>query len=266
MDPGSTPGISTKDRGRILCFRPMFKDYFNKIDDLCDVKGFSIKTMYKIGPKRDFPLFKIILNSDRSARRNGTVCITGGIHGDETAGPFGLLKFLENYKPNKDDPRLIILPVLNPFGFVNNCRTNQDGLNLNRHFFKWPSPRDVKKLKNLLRFEKIDLFMSVHEDDEERGFYIYQFGQSRRIANKIIDFLRSKTKVCTKPLIYNHKAKDGVVCGAFNDGSMEEWVYKKKKAKFSYCLEVPDCLPLKKRSEIVAELLMNIVGRLELRK
>lgn len=72
--------------------------------------------------------------------------IVCGQHGFEKAGPFGLYYFVRelvnNYRNNptlmylRNWCRMIIIPLMNPYGFNNNVYTNANGVNLNRN---WPT-------------------------------------------------------------------------------------------------------------------------------
>ena len=72
--------------------------------------------------------------------------IVCGQHGFEKAAPFGLYYFVRelvnNYRDNeflmylRNWCRLIIIPLMNPYGFNNNSYLNANGVNLNRN---WPS-------------------------------------------------------------------------------------------------------------------------------
>lgn len=72
--------------------------------------------------------------------------IVCGQHGFEKAGPFGLYYFVRelvnNYRNNptlmylRSWCELVIIPLMNPYGFDNNVYVNANGVNLNRN---WPT-------------------------------------------------------------------------------------------------------------------------------
>ncbi|WP_373398653.1 succinylglutamate desuccinylase/aspartoacylase family protein [Algoriphagus halophilus] len=79
----------------------------------------------------DLPIFI------RSAKKPGpVVLISGGIHGDEINGIATAKKILEEVDENLDLRKgtLIIIPLVNIYGFLSNSRTFPDGRDLNRSF------------------------------------------------------------------------------------------------------------------------------------
>jgi uncharacterized protein len=79
----------------------------------------------------DLPIFI------RSAAKEGpVVLISGGIHGDEINGVFTAKKILEEIdsKLKLLKGTLIIMPLVNIYGFLSNSRTFPDGRDLNRSF------------------------------------------------------------------------------------------------------------------------------------
>lgn len=60
---------------------------------------------------------------------NPNVLIIGCFHGDEPQGQF----LIEEYNKRKAS-NMLFVPCLNEFGFLNNVRTNENGVDLNRNF------------------------------------------------------------------------------------------------------------------------------------
>ncbi|MBN7816607.1 succinylglutamate desuccinylase/aspartoacylase family protein [Algoriphagus pacificus] len=79
----------------------------------------------------DLPIFI------RSSKEPGpVVLISGGVHGDEINGIATAKKFLEEIDENLEllKGTLIIIPLVNIYGFLSNSRTFPDGRDLNRSF------------------------------------------------------------------------------------------------------------------------------------
>lgn len=79
----------------------------------------------------DLPIFI------RSSKNEGpVVLISGGVHGDEINGVVTAKKFLEEVDAGLELERgtLIIIPLVNIYGFLSNSRTFPDGRDLNRSF------------------------------------------------------------------------------------------------------------------------------------
>ncbi len=79
----------------------------------------------------DLPIFI------RSAKEEGpTVLISGGVHGDEINGIFTAKRILEEIDSGLEllKGTLIVIPLVNIYGFLSNSRTFPDGRDLNRSF------------------------------------------------------------------------------------------------------------------------------------
>ncbi|HSF54401.1 MAG TPA: succinylglutamate desuccinylase/aspartoacylase family protein [Algoriphagus sp.] len=79
----------------------------------------------------DLPIFI------RSSKNEGAVVlISGGIHGDEINGVVTAKKLLEEFDQGLEllKGTLIIIPLVNIYGFLSNSRTFPDGRDLNRSF------------------------------------------------------------------------------------------------------------------------------------
>lgn len=79
----------------------------------------------------DLPIFI------RSSHQDGpVVLISGGVHGDEINGIATAKKLLEAFDQELDLLRgaVIVIPVVNIYGFLSNSRTFPDGRDLNRSF------------------------------------------------------------------------------------------------------------------------------------
>lgn len=169
------------------------------------------------------PLYCVMTPKTNSSN----VLISGGIHGDEIAGVYACLEFLEKHAQNYKDLRFITFPCINPTGFELDRLENYKGLNLNRLFGTDSKEPEIKSIENFLKKLNLNyLFtMDFHEVDPEyegEGFtkednptecYIYetQEDKSKRIGRKIINELPSGTEVCDWPEIYGDKNNKGVV-------------------------------------------------------
>lgn len=101
------------------------------------------------------------------------VYLSSGIHGDEPAGPLALLELLqaEFFAPGV---HWLLCPALNPDGLAAGTRDNGAGRDLNRDYWKRRTP-EVQAHASWLDARPVpDLFLSLHEDWESSGFYLYE--------------------------------------------------------------------------------------------
>ena len=79
--------------------------------------------------------------------------IFAGLHGDEPAASFALLRFVRLLEDKPEIARgycLFLYPVSNPTGFVDNTRHNRDGKDLNREFWRGSAEPEVRMKKSSL--------------------------------------------------------------------------------------------------------------------
>jgi protein MpaA len=108
------------------------------------------------------------------------IYLSAGIHGDEPASTEGLLRWAERRLPalmrRKSPPPLLIFPCLNPWGLMNNQRTDAGNVDLNRVFDREDIP-PVGELKRLIAGRRFALCVALHEDYDARGFYVYEINR-----------------------------------------------------------------------------------------
>ena len=126
-----------------------------------------------IGTAHGYSIHQIRLASS-SARTARHVLITGGVHGDEPAGVEAVLQFLE-----RDNTQLLknfsflVIPCINPYGYVHNTRETLNGVDINRAF----EAEDVAEMaivKQALGQTQFSLAIDFHEDYDATGFYLYE--------------------------------------------------------------------------------------------
>jgi hypothetical protein len=185
----------------------------------------------------------LLRTRETNEHTDANILIASGFHGEEKAGPLGVLKWLEDCDTEifkKVD--LTFLPVVNPIGFNRGIRYNTWGEKNNCgfcHKIDKPSKEGkilLKNIKDLTRFAK-DGFLSLHEDVTEKNFYVYSYedvNEPSRMAYELRDLeakffkpIKDGVKVNeeTDPDAY---AKDGIVhklCdGSFEDSLMHKGI------------------------------------------
>lgn len=144
------------------------RDYSDIVNRLNDLK----LPLDLIGTIHDYPIYQICLESSTNAPKN--ILITGGVHGDEPAGVQAVLQFLA-----RDNTELlkrfsfVVIPCVNPYGYVHDTRENRDGLDINRSF-ETEEVSEVAIVKKALGQTQFSLAIDFHEDYEAKGFYLYE--------------------------------------------------------------------------------------------
>jgi predicted deacylase len=99
--------------------------------------------------------------------------LSAGIHGDEPAGPLALLELLRR-AAFAETGEWWLCPALNPTGLAAGRRENRDGLDLNRDYLRRDSA-EVRAHAEWLERQSVPSFcVSLHEDWEASGFYLYE--------------------------------------------------------------------------------------------
>lgn len=230
--------------------------YLNYLKEISKIKKEGIEII-KVGIAYRLPLIKIILN--KSGKR--TVCFSAGIHGEEIAGPLAVLEFLKRYNA-KEFPniKIILFPVVNPSGFDKEERLNKEGINLNQSFLEKNIPKEDKIFYNEIKKEKIFFFHALHEDSDEKRFYLYNFEKRfEKVYRKIISLAKKFFPINLEKIIDHAPASKGMITNK-PDKSFEYRLYKEKKTKYSLCTETPMKQSLKKRIRLNVEIMRLILN------
>ncbi len=125
-----------------------------------------------VGVVDDYPIHQVLLAVGQGVHKN--VLITGGIHGDEPAGPASVLRFLERDNTHLlQHFKFLILPCINPYGYVHDTRENKRGVDLNRSF-EDTGIAEVDIVKETIAGQRFDFCLDFHEDWEATGVYLYE--------------------------------------------------------------------------------------------
>lgn len=145
-----------------------------------------------------------------------TTHLSAGIHGDEPAGAEALVTWAEKNLAHHRAHPFLIFPCLNPWGLINNSRYDERGRDLNRQFGKRRPPSPVAEIKRLLRGEKFALSLTLHEDYEATGLYIYEVKGERPVWGEgLIAAARRIIAIDSRRDIEGEKARGGLVRRAF---------------------------------------------------
>jgi hypothetical protein len=180
------------------------------------------------------------------------IYLSAGIHGDEPAPPLTLLEMLE---AGLFDGRAnwFICPLLNPNGLVRGVRENADGLDLNRDYKDLQSAETRAHVEWLQRQPNFSVCISVHEDWESVGYYLYELNPEQRpsLAEPIIAAVTAVCPIDHSPLIDGRESKAGILRPIADPLLREKWpesIYlRATHTTQTYTIESPSALPLAQR-------------------
>lgn len=232
----------------------------------------------------EHPIYSIWARSSNSHSKN--VFLSAGIHGDEPAGVYALLSFLENhFEKYEDRLNFFAIPCLNPFGFELDTRKNLCNIDLNRDFHSNAQEQEAIIAKNMLeQHARAYIFsLDMHEDptdkpalgfelkDNVREFYMYEISPSKEssMGHKIIAELEKQgVPVAKQEKIYYDFNDNGLVWrqspeNRLNDQSSEFFAYLQRYTDYSFIIETPTFWTVEKRIEAQVKALEIILGEFE---
>lgn len=118
------------------------------------------------------------------------VYLSAGIHGDEPAGPLALLELM---RCGFFSTRIhwSLCPALNPTGLAAALRDNAEGVDMNRDYRRRRSREVAAHAHWLAERQTPDLFLSLHEDWETTGFYLYEINLGEDVPHRTRGILES---------------------------------------------------------------------------
>ncbi|PCI67055.1 MAG: peptidase [Gammaproteobacteria bacterium] len=106
-----------------------------------------------------YPLY--LIKSEKWNQSNKTVLVTGGVHGYETSGVQGAIRFLqENVTRYLNDFNFIVAPCISPWGYETINRWNPNAIDPNRSFYKKSPSEESQSLMNALPDEMLETLES----------------------------------------------------------------------------------------------------------
>jgi hypothetical protein len=227
-------------------------------------KGFTI---YKLGVIENDIIYLI----ERKVNPEfPNLLIAAGFHGEEIAGPWGILFFLEQLDQKMiDNINLSIIPLLNTTGFRNGSRNNKWDENPNRCFL-YPELNQIDPSKEgKILLDNIDMlieksrdgFITLHEDIDREKFNIYTYEKESK-PSEFSYVLRNTMERYFECLPDENDPeigdmKDGII---FNhcDGSFEDFLFQKGILR-SVCIETPGHHDLIKRIISIVDIINSFI-------
>lgn len=220
--------------------------------ELARLRGFKVQNLELQGCP-DIIVFQRKASSGTAPK----VYLSSGIHGDEPAGPLAVLELLEE-DALSGDLDWTLFPLLNPWGVENGKRENQHGIDLNRDYNVRQS-REIRAHVNWLEQypTPYDLYLSLHEDWETTGFYLYEINTSKHpsLALPLLQVAETILPLEKGPEVDGHKLnRPGLIAHRDEPDEPDGWpeaIYICKRTPLrSYTFETPSSAPLDLRVAI----------------
>lgn len=180
------------------------------------------------------------------------IYLSAGIHGDEPAPPLTLLALLEQGFFD-DRAHWFICPMLNPAGLARGTRENPTGVDLNRDYKHLQSPEIQAHVRWLQQQPNFTACLSVHEDWESKGYYLYELNPTGRhsLAEEMLAAVAPVCPIDHSPIIDGREAKAGILRPVADPALRELWpesIYlRAHHSTLTYTLESPSAFPLEQR-------------------
>jgi hypothetical protein len=237
-----------------MCGQMNVVDYLRRFSELAQQCGFRSEVIAEVGGIE--MLAFSVQRPDDSLGGRRLVYVSSGMHGDEPAGPLALLSLLEDGFFNSADPLVewLICPILNPEGLLSQTRENAQGVDLNRHYLNLETVEVRSHVDWLASHGVPEMFLSLHEDWESSGFYLYEInvGGVPSAALSILSAAAQEIPPEPELMIDAHRVRElGWIDHSPRADLPEQWpeaVYLADRGvDVSYTLETPSSLPLERR-------------------
>jgi murein peptide amidase A len=192
----------------------------------------------------------------RTPGRRPRIYVSSGVHGDEPAPPWAVLRMMEAGMFD-DRAHWFICPLLNPAGYRLRTRENRQGIDLNRDY------REIETLEIrahtdwLRRQPRFDLSLCLHEDWETIGFYLYELNPDHEpsLADTMVEAARILGPIESSALIDGREsAAPGIIRPDADPLLRDRWpeaIYLRQyHGRLGYTLETPSTAPLETRIAI----------------
>ena len=151
-----------------------------------------------------YPIYMIhvpaLQGSERPHTRTGRplrVLVSSGVHGDETAGIATALALVEQALKQQGlrrDFELDVMVKLDPY----RARTTH-GQNLNRSFAPGRELPETHAIQRAVAGKKYDLFVDLHGDDEQRGFFFEKVADPNNALGRALRAMETGALLDARP-------------------------------------------------------------------
>ena len=191
----------------------------------------------------------------------GGIYVSAGIHGDEAASTEGLITWAEAQGRKLAKLPLLLLPCLNPWGLVQNRRSNAQGDDLNRSFHR----EDLATITATKQFAAPYQFaaaLMMHEDYDGQGVYLYEIQRVQPYwGEALLNAARAHLPTDPRLRIDGRKVQNGVYRRRYDRRVFERigypeaiWLHLEHSAR-TFTVETPSEFALEQRIAAQAAML-----------
>jgi hypothetical protein len=197
--------------------------------------------------------YPLLAYTKRTPGRRPRVYVSTGMHGDEPAPPWALLRLLEEGFFD-GHCTWFLCPLLNPTGFLKGTRENFAVVDLNRDYKTLQAAETVAHVAWLQYQPRFDLVLCGHEDWEAQGFYLYELnlGGHPTLAPAMIDAARAHSAIESAAMIDGREsAEPGIIRPVSDPQLRDTWpealYLAYKHSTLNYTTETASTQPLEQR-------------------
>jgi len=170
---------------------------------------------WNVGPD-NYSLDQYLFVGPRGGGDYLRVGIFAGVHGDEAAGVFAAIRFLQElaqYPGLARGYEIYLYPLCNPSGFEDGTRHSRSGRDLNREFWTGSREPEVRLLERQIRMLRLDGMISLHADNDSCGLYAFALGA--QVTQHVVEpALQAAEKILPRnrdATIDNFTARNGLI-------------------------------------------------------
>ena len=239
------------DHAALACKSNDWPVFQQRILAMAERQGFTVETL---GHTEEQPIYLLTRTAKHAEAKK--ILIASGFHGEEPAGPWGLLQALEAASIDTlDQLHLALLPLVNVSGFSRGTRFNHQGENPNRGYLATVDGIQPTEEGAILRAHEAQIAdygrdgtLSCHEDQALSHCYVYaneQTDSPSSIARALLACNAGFFPAHPDGLVDDCPIKDGIVFNQL-DSSFESWMLA-TGSQHTYCTETPGQFPFEAR-------------------
>lgn len=177
--------------------------------ELAAQAGMKVRLLTRVA---DLPVFALETKSLAAKEKDEEVIyISTGVHGDEVAGPWGLLEWAKENVEWLREGRFLLFPALNPHGIVMNTRVDQQGRDINRLFHDQDDGL-MQAWRKIVAEKRFSIGLCLHEDYDAQGCYLYELPNGHKsVGRAILSDCAEVMRVDERRTVDGYRANVGLI-------------------------------------------------------